>query len=248
MKNREQIIEKILNLMSLSKSDNPNESALAAKRAQEMIERHRIDDAEIKRARQEDAQRGTGAVNIFLIRKAGRLYVWQHLLAAAIAEENYCRYMTNGEDMLVAGSREDALLVGWLYEVFANEIQGMFDTMYDSNHPFILQMKGISMDKRKSRNSFFLGATTRIGERLKEARAKARKQAQKEAGSQEGLVRINDSIAALDVWEQRVVKYAADKTDRTKKVKGVHVDPHAFAVGSQAGNEVELNRNRPVGE
>jgi len=248
MKNREQIIEKILNLMSLSKSDNPNESALAAKRAQEMIERHRIDDAEIKRARQEDTQRGVGDVNLFLVHRAGRLYIWQHVLAAAIAEENYCRYMTNGEDMLVAGAREDAQLVGWLYQVFVNEIQGMFDTMYKSNHPFVLQMMGVSKDKRKSRNSFFLGASSRIGERLKEARAKARKQAQKEAGSQEGLVCINESIAALDNWEQRVVKYAADKTGRTKKVKGVHVDPHAFAVGSKAGNEVELNRNRPVGE
>jgi len=244
MTRREKIIEKVQNLLNLSKSDNVNEAALAARRAQEMIERHRIEQAELDRMRQEQAQQGIGDIRIHMIHKTGKMYNWQHILASALAEANYCRYMVNQEagHMLVAGTHEDALMVHWLFQVYTNEIRELFEGMYRYNHPLVLQHAGVS-NKRKARNSFFLGAAVAIGERIKEARERARDEARQT--TEAGLVCINESIATLDQHEQRVQKFSEGIASERQNRK-IEYNPHAFAAGQRAGAQVDIDRNRPV--
>ena len=238
---RDKIIDRVKKLMDLARSSNPNEAALAAQRAQELVERHRIEKEELKEIK---AQTGFD-VETRTIYTAGKLYWWQHILADGIAQANYCRYMTNGTEMLVVGAHEDILLVGWLYEIFAGEIKRLFDQIYA--HDYNRMMLGLPRSKQKARNSFFLGAAGMIVERVKAAREEARRKMKQEATSSQALVCLTDALVRLDAKEQAVVEKINEEANGVRKCQKSSVDGPSYFAGQAMARDIDIDRNRPLG-
>lgn len=214
-------LARVRKLLALATSPNPHEAALAAARAQALIEAHRLQawlDAE--RHEQEDPDPIVDAHGEPL-EVGRRIRKWKVVLASTLAEANGCIAYTRerGREqaiVLVGRARDRAAVVelwGWL----VRRIEWLSAT------------HGARRD-RQWHEAFRIGVVDAIAERLRAGNEEARAQLDATA-----LVVVEPAAAAHREALDRVAEGLGLGSGRP-----VRVDARAWQRGKAAGGDVEL--------
>ncbi|MFT5685363.1 MAG: hypothetical protein ACI8RZ_006314 [Myxococcota bacterium] len=217
MTDRDRLLDRVRKLLALAESPNIHEAALAASRAQTLIDAHRLqglldaeEDAPVTDGRSEPLESGR------------RLRKWKVVLAGALADLNGCLVYTDRagkmKHIVLVGTDEDRAAVGALWDWLVKRIEWLSAT------------HGSGQD-RSWHDAFRIGAAQTIAARLRIGREAGRAKLESTA-----LVVVTEGLARR---QTRVSDYARDNLN-LKPGRGIRVDPDAFRQGQQAGSTVAL--------
>lgn len=216
-------------LLRLAQSDNPHEAALAAARAQEIIDRYKLNLAGL-----DDAPSAEPAEPIrnFTdpLDKGG---LWKALLAQAVARVNQCQVYTASGGVHLIGRPSDVAMVRPFYAYLAGEVERLA-----SRH-----CKGQS---RTYWNNFRLGAVETIKQRLNaslQATAETVKAEALAAGDSSALAVVTQSLALLEKRKQEVADWARQNMRLTSRHARSSYDNAAREAGRAAGHGVNITRS-----
>lgn len=236
----QEAIEKAAKLLRLATSSNPHESALAASRAQEIIDRYKLTDvsADLSGSQPDEPIRDFGADPLDCGRKLDR---WRWYLFLGIADGNQCKgYLSNKGGIAIVGRPSDVNTVRYFYTWLTREVNRLAD-------------RDCTGYGRTYRNNFRLGVVDTVRQKLKaqfaETIAKVKQEAaeadalQLAAGdtSSMALVRVNSAVARI---ERRTVEVASWMKKNlnlhsSRRSSGAY-DPGARSAGRAAGNEIRM--------
>lgn len=209
------IVDKIRKLFALATSSNPNEAALAAAKAQELLLQHNLTLSQIET--QEPAS--TYKRNWFEVGSR----VWRRSLLTVIARHNFCDVVHCGRGrMAIIGEQHNSEAVQFIYAHLVTELEPMAVAAY-------LESWG-DVPAITWKDGFFMGAVQSIHARL-EAQRK-----QSEASSQACRALVVTKDTQLQDAIQRF--YPDVRTARAKSVKSTD----GFYQGVEAGKHVTLNK------
>lgn len=152
--NRQEIIEKIRKLLSLSSSPNRNEAERAAEMARELIEEWQINASELDKGPIEHFEHRTGKKKI---------QKWEIILMANVCRNNFCRVVIRH-----SWSADDVFtIVGRTVNVVAaTEMYSFLEQL--SQREWKRWMKDpANRRKKKDRHKFLIGFAAAISSRLK---------------------------------------------------------------------------------
>ncbi len=194
------VADKIRKLLSLAQSSNPNEAALAAARAQELMVKYAIDEAQLGGTPGHVEEpitaepMGSGA--------KARVQHWHASLANALAPSFFCcSYSVPGSDVYAVGRPLDreALRATWFY--LRDEIAKMADTAWavESRN---LGASGYSRQQLggqaiRFKRGFAVGAVSTVKQRLADAMKQLNAA---EPGT--AIVLANRQLAVNDAYEK----------------------------------------------
>lgn len=217
MADRDKLLDRVRKLLALAESPNVHEAALAAARAQALIDAHRLqglldaeDDAPVTDGRSAPLESGR------------RLRKWKVVLASGLAEVNGCLAYTERvgkmKRIVLVGTEDDRAAVSMLWDWLVRRIEWLSAT------------HGAGQDRRWH-DAFRIGAAQTIAGRLR-------------MSQQEGTARLESAAlvvvsAGLARRQSRVSDFARDRLN-LKPGRGIRVDPDAYRLGLQAGAEVPL--------
>lgn len=123
--NHNEALEKAKKLLRLSQSSNPHEAALAASRAQEIIDRFKIEKFTLEFEDDKTAPAPDEPIRNFAgdpLDNSGRSETWKIRLAQTIAAQNQCKlYLSRG--ICIIGRPSDATAVRYLFAWLSREIE-----------------------------------------------------------------------------------------------------------------------------
>ena len=210
-------LDKVRKLLALARSSNVHEAAAAAARAQEIIERYRLDALlGAEQAAESDP------VEDEVLETARRQRRWKAVLAARLAEANGClaytRQAGRERQIVIAGPAADRAAVRSLWDWLVPQLEWLSAT------------HGVGHDKRWH-DDFRVGAVDTIAARLAAAN-----RGEHEATPAAALVRLEPALvarrAALEAW-------AAQRLS-TRPGRRLLVDPAAWNAGREAAARVAL--------
>jgi CRP-like cAMP-binding protein len=217
------VLERVRKLLALATSSNVHEAALAASRAQALIDRHRLQrllDTDDQLAESEPITDGRDDPLV----EARRIRKWKSVLAQALAQLNGCIAYTDKRGkmkrIVVAGTVEDRAAVAALWEGLVRRIEWLSATHLD----------GDGQDKRWH-DAFRIGAVQTIAARLKESRHNSTATLQTTA--------VTVAARGLQRRARRVEQFAQDNL-RLKAGRGMRIDAEAYAEGKAAGAKMPL--------
>lgn len=238
------ILDRIKKLLSLSKSDcNLNEAAVAAQMAQQLMEKHKIHEALL--FKEEEA----AAISEFELDDENKRLptAWKVRLANTLARLNGCQILFKKGNrnagrkttINIFGTTENvSFCIGlWWYIVTSIEV---------------LCKRALKRGEGKGQrwsNSFRIGASDEICERLKRGHQEARKEAKQEAAAQNSvaLVKVEKALEKLDAELSRVGAFLNNKyKTKTYDLRDSTRDMLAYSAGRSAGAKLNLNV-RPQG-
>jgi hypothetical protein len=242
-------IDKIRKLLRLANDpSNPHEAALAAERAFELLQKHRLTLEDLDKAY------GKGTENIFEFLMPAIETPSKRYLFGAVALGCSCQCATWGTGSMLIGTKYDAEFAGWLFLYLSDTLGRICDSEWTARvngltdprlgrHP-ILDTPG---HEEEWRESFLLGAAVVIHDRLVAAKLAAQHQARGTfAGdplSAEGaLVRVSTTLVK---WEKTLADYMREELGATPAAKSDEersVNGDAFMAGRRAARGVGLNR------
>ncbi|MEL6346843.1 MAG: DUF2786 domain-containing protein, partial [Myxococcota bacterium] len=120
MTDTERLLDRVQKLLALARSPNVHEAALAAARAQELIDRHRLqalldEDAEIEDGQETPLEEGR------------RLRKWKSVLAQSLAQMNGCIAYTETcgrmKRLILVGASDDRAAVRALWDWLCPRIE-----------------------------------------------------------------------------------------------------------------------------
>jgi hypothetical protein len=217
----EKILDRIQKLLALATSDNVNEAAAAASKAQELMTRHQLELADLQAIT--PGATGESIDNDELFREKS-LIMWKTTLAAGIAKANGCAVYTSQVQYLsgknvanvcrIVGIGSSVSTVRYMYTYLMREIDRLA----------ALNREG---HDRAWLNSFRLGAVATITYRLQTAANDAKK------GASTGALvvvdknkdRLEEALAALGL-----------RTGPEHKIK----DTTGFSAGAKAAKDINL--------
>ncbi len=234
------VLQKVQKLLRLSTSSNANEAALAAAKAQELIDKHQLAQALLDLDSAEPV-RGLDDEPIVDFCKAGapldaptRLDRWRGVLAGTIARANACKIYYHGSEIALVGRPSDAETVRYLYGYLSREVERLTTE------------EGQGMG-RSWRNNFRLGVVDTIADKIREQRHDFEKHARAAAKAENStaLVRVNQALAkieerrvAVDDWVKSNLKLYSRSESASQ------YNPNARARGRQAGKSIIVNGSR----
>lgn len=112
---KENVVEKVRKLLALSQSDNPNEAASAAAMAQQLMEKHAIEMADVEEEPEKVEWSDFGP-------KLKRKSTWQGFLATVIAENHGCASVWMGSRLVIAGRSSDVQIANAVRDYCHHEI------------------------------------------------------------------------------------------------------------------------------
>lgn len=230
---KEKIIDKVKKLLRLATSDNVNEAASSAAKAQELIDKYNLSylllsdsfhDNEIKDAKESNC-----------VYKFGKnIIAWKSVLAKNIGEMNHCRiYIGNtGQYKYVGivGREEDINTVKYLFLYLATEIERL------------CLREGVNQGKTW-RNNFRLGAIEYIANVMAESSQKSKQDFQKHCNENNvdkqsvstALLKFDSKLQKIDDYIKENMKFA-----KSKKIKSDY-DHGARLKGYKAASEININ-------
>lgn len=225
------IIDKVRKLLKLAESPNANEAALAAAKAQQLVDEHNLsaallalDGAEAVPDEPIEDFESKGAP----LETSRRHPRWRTQLAGTIARANGCRIYINGEHIALVGRPSDADTVRYLFSYLAREVERL------------CAKEGVGCGT-SWRNNFRLGVVYAIMEKLREERERFAKDARSQASNGTALMRVNTALARV---EQRGMDTAAWMKANLKLVSrgggGHSYDRGALEAGKRAGNSIQI--------
>lgn len=223
--------EKVAKLLRLSKSENPNEAALAASRAQEIMDRFKIESMSLE-YEQTGAIKNDEPINIFehdpLDPGTGKRSVWKGRLAVVISRLNQCKVYTNGGAIVIVGRPSDVSTVRYLYAWMVREITRITD-------------RDCAGCGRTYYNNFRNGAVDTISAKMNEASKATVKTVKLEAVSQHALMVVETSIAMREQQLAEVEFFTAAKVPGLRKITTYsRNDVSARDAGRKAAREINL--------
>lgn len=237
----EAIISKAIRLLKLAQSDNPHEAALAAAKAQEIIDRHKLAgltaDSEIPgEVREIPDEPIRGFEDPLDYAKSGEgknLSRWRVTLASALAKANQARIYTSGSTIKIVGRPSDAETIRYMYQYLASEIERLTK----------IHAKG---NGKTWANNFRYGIVDEIRDRLAQQREETvRKMKDGAVGLSTGqtgmaLVRIDKVLAKLEQRGEEVENWMDKNLRLHKTYARSRSDYGAREAGRQAGKSIQL--------
>lgn len=224
-------IQKAAKLLRLATSSNPHEAALAASRAQEIIDRHNLDAAGLEGlADQPSAEPIRNFFDDPL--DAAKSDRWRCGLALVLAEANQCKVILHGGRLCLIGRPSDVSTIRYFYAMLCAEVERIASAQCAGNG-------------RTFWNNFRLGMVETIGQRLKVQKAATVEAVRAEAASNPYALQIVEKSVAViqqravevEKWtKQNVPNLRAGRSSRTT------YDGDARAQGRAAGHNVRLHR------
>lgn len=235
----EEALDRVVKLLKLSKSDNPNEAALAAAKAQEIMDRFKLEPGAVNAAGVEEPARPFEAIQKFADPLYGTHFgknpTWKIRLASTLCAANQCRCFLTGGATFLIGRASDASTVRYLYAFLEREVERLAERDGRGNG-------------RTWINNYRLGVVDTLGKRLHEQRAATREAVKTQAFAQAGesaIVRVNQSIARVEqeerevrAWEKANMKYGS------RRSTSFTPDYGAREAGRKTGHEVRLGAPR----
>jgi hypothetical protein len=234
---RESILSKLDHLFRLAEhpNTNPNEAAIAAARAQQIMFEHKISRSEVT-VKENDAEDPMVVQNALEGQNA-RILTWKLDLLNSIAFSNFCRLvywnarnrtkfsLRRSARMNVYGRKGDVETTLYLYNYLVKEIDRIAYEDIQRVHPESPKRWGAS---------FRLGAAHTIGSRLEQQRK-----------AQEREIQSNEKCTALVKREDNAVKDFVQKiVGKTKNInRETTADSEAYYRGQKAGQDVNLGKN-----
>lgn len=232
---------KAVKLLRLAQSSNPHEAALAASRAQELMDRHKLTG--LSADLDPDAAANAEPIADFKadLMEGGShvLDTWKCRLAMTVARQNECKVYGHVsldargrkvKGFAIIGRASDAQTVRYLYAWLAREVDRLTDQL----------CAGYG---RVYRNNFRIGCAETVCARLEAARQEtvaAVKTEAQAAGSlalvrvERALVRRERQLAAVEAWAKSHLKL------RSGGRRSYTADPSAREAGRQAGHRVAM--------
>lgn len=201
-------IEKAVKLLRLAQSSNPHEAALAASRAQEIMDRHKLEG--LSADYDTDKKQPDEPVQDFkadLMDPGTKTETWKSRLASAVAKVNECkiyiRVTRKGppsydkvSGFAIVGRASDAQTVRYIYSWLSREIDRIADE----------KCAGYG---RTFYNNFRIGAVESVTARETEATMK-----HEAVGNSMALVRVNNAIA-----KRQEQKFEVERAGATIAIK-----------------------------
>jgi hypothetical protein len=232
-------LDKIRKLLRLAQSSNVHEAALAASRAQEIMERFKIEaltveyDADTKAPDEPIKDFGIDPLD-------AKHETWRSRLASALARENQCKvYLGRGARHLnvsLIGRPSDVSTVRYFYAYLVREIER-------------LAARDCAGTGRTYWNNYRIGAvaeiSTRLYEQRKATRAEMRAEVETQADSSRALIVLDSALAKLDARRDDVEKWAKQNLNlRSSGGGGSAYHGSAREAGRAAARSINL---RPGG-
>ncbi len=220
MSNVAAVLARVEKLLALSTSSNVHEAALAAARAQELIEAHRLEDLLAARA----AARGEGPepVGEEVLEVAKRPRRWRAILAAALAPSQACLAYSvargREEELRIAGRAADRAAVRTLFQWLAPRLEWL-----SASHG-----AGRSRDWHEA---FRVGAAEEVAARLGEPAAAASADSTALLAGDRAL-----RAAAVEEWATANLRLGGGR--------GLRLDAHGYTSGRAAAAALVTPRVR----
>lgn len=226
----EEAIAKAVKLLKLAQSDNPNEAALAAARAQDIMDRFKLSG--LSADMDEGGTPDEPIVNISEPIEPKQGSTWIVRLIVALAQANQCRVYKGGSASYVVGRTSDAQTVRYLYGWLKAEV----------NRLAARDGRGYSAVWK---NNFRLGAVDTIVRKLRESQEATKRAVVAEAANPGAIVLVKDALARLeersksvDLWVEQHMRFG-----KARGHYGGQSDYGAREAGRKAGEEINLNTN-----
>lgn len=236
----DEAISKAVRLLKLAQSDNPHEAALAAAKAQEIIDRYKLtgisQDSEIPGGAKAAPEEEIRGFEDPLDAGAERLSRWKVTLASTLARANQARIYTSGSAIKIVGRPSDVETIRYLYQYLVNEIERLTKVHAKGNG-------------KTWANNFRYGIVDEIGEKLKGQRKNLAREMEDQAFMQSGaaLVRLDNALAKLEKQGEDVQEWM-DKNMRLHKTYArSRSDFGAREAGRQAGRSIQLGGGKGLG-
>jgi len=230
------ILDKVRKLRAMAADNaNVNEAALAAAKAQELIERHRLAEADLCAVDDVDI------IQDVLEEEQGCSFRhWKISLAGALASANNCRlFVTKGKrgggyratvnaQLKLVGSPPNIAATRYLFQALSRDIERLCKEAIK---------RGEGAGKSWA-NSFRIGAVATLKQRLKEAKENARVGATSTA-----IIKVDNELNLVAAW----MKENIDLKRGTQH--SVALDHGGYCSGQQAGRRMNLydSRKTPLG-
>lgn len=155
----DRVVERIKKLLALTASRNPNEAALAASKAQELLFRHNLSMAMVEAA----TEGGDSAYVADRFDSGGWMH-WRRRLLAAVARNNFCRGVSyqGTREVGIVGEPHNVTVVKHLYAFLVRDIIRLADIGVKSERTLDEE------EQRAWKRSFYLGAVRIVAQRMAE--------------------------------------------------------------------------------
>lgn len=225
MMTQQEAMAKASKLLKLSESSNPNEAALAAQRAQEILTRYKIDATMLSLDSNEPEEEiGEGDT---LEEGNKQMASWKLSLASHVARANSCRAYQSGASIGIVGRPTDIEKVRYLYAMLSIEIESL--TKRDAKG------KG-----RSYATEYRYGVVAAIADKLKEAKAKVEETMRQETVNENGLVRLNNALARINDRDAAVDAWVRKHMNFRSKATYSRGNASARAAGYAAGQSINM--------
>lgn len=231
----------LLKLFSLSSSPNPNEAALAAKKAADLLIKYNLDEASIRQELEPDD------IRRFIVEKHGRVIPYRGYLLNSCAKVNSCVYMWLGSGnswrLVLVGEKEDCQRAAYLYRCIMAQVEMITRNHWSENKDYFQwktdRTRRIFGNQPKSSSrhylsSFRVGCVSSVCQAIEQQLTNP---AHSPSNSQ-ALMIIKDRITLI---EQRIEKWYKLENEEEQ----LDVDPEAYMAGRREGSKVVV---KPIKE
>lgn len=223
-------------LLRLAQSDNPHEAALAAARAQEIIDRYKLNIASATTDNAAAVESSEPVQNFDRdpLAQDATVQRWKCYLAMGIAKGNQCMVYTCGTAICLIGRASDVATVRYFFTYLVGEIERLAEK----------HCRGCG---RTYWNNFRIGAAETVTQRLEESRAQTIENVKAEAlanGGESALVVVNNSLALMKKKAHEVDLWAASNMKlRNRSAGKTRHHESARDAGRRAGRSIPLGAN-----
>lgn len=219
---QEDVILKIRKLLALSKSPNEFEAASALSKAQELLDKSSLSLSEVEDFKISD-------IEPFLVASKSRYPYWEQLLFTRLAKESdlfpYSELRDRKVSLWVVGREQDIEVYGYFLNFLKRTILALSDKAIFRERKSVRQW-----DRRKAfkfRNSFGVGAVTKICERMHALREKR--------------LDSNGACKALIVVKNKEVEdWVSENLATTRRNRTMDLSRRGYIKGYLAGSDVSL--------
>lgn len=217
----ESIIAKIHKLLALATSDNENEAALAAAKAQTLLLEYNVSQEELEEF---STVKNEKVIEIRTKGKTKSRIAWRGKLAGVIAKANLCRLiLTDGSGLIWIGKKTNLEVAQYIYDTVSQDLERIASKEWK-------QVEHTLSHGKTWKNNFYFGAIQTISERLNSNLI-----ALKEVPSATALIVRND----IELKDFEKIHYpflyhvyqGARQSDRS-----------AFEAGKSAGRSIQFGR------
>lgn len=166
MVDRFSLISKVQKLLALSQSDSEGEAALAASRAQEIIDKYNIAQHELEVKSGEKVEEV--GIEQWRWDDPDRVDRWMKDLLVVVTENFYCTALVSSVGPLVIGRKTDLELAHYIYDAIRNQL-----TLIAPRRVAELKQRYIVRNAKKFRRDWLIGAVQGIAKQLTERRLQA---------------------------------------------------------------------------